>query len=135
MLAFSDLTNAYKEVIILHLVTQEIISINTNRLKKPHFWIRDKKQSSAEVDMVYAFKEKIIPIEIKSGKTGTLRSLHQFIDRCNHPYAIRMYAGEFKIIRSTTPGGKSYYLMNMPYYLGTRLPEYIEYFVESSRQS
>jgi uncharacterized protein len=135
MLAFSDLTNAYKGAIIPHLVTQEIISLNTNRSNKPHFWIRDKKQSSAEVDIVYGFKDKIIPIEVKSGKTGTLRSLHQFIDRCSHPYAIRMYAGEFKIIRSTTPGGKSYYLMNMPYYLGTRLPEYIKYFVESYRQS
>ena len=32
---------------------------------------------------------------------------------------------------SVTPAGKPYYLMNMPYYLGTRLPEYIEYFTES----
>lgn len=29
--------------------------------------------------------------------TGTLKSLHQFNDRVGHPYAIRMYAGEFQI--------------------------------------
>jgi len=130
MLAFADLSNSYKGAVIPHLVTQELISLQTNRASKPHFWIRDKKQSSAEVDLVYSYNEKIIPIEIKSGKTGTLKSLHQFIDRCGHPYAIRMYAGEFQITQFVTPAGKPYYLMNMPYYLGTRLPEYIEYFTD-----
>ncbi len=130
MLAFADLSNSYKGAVIPHLVTQELISLQTIRASKPLFWIRDKKQSSAEVDIVYSFKDKIIPVEIKSGKTGSLKSLHQFIDRCDHPYAIRMYAGEFQVIQSVTPAGKPYYLMNMPYYLGTRLPEYIEYFTE-----
>ena len=63
----------------------------------PHFWIRDKKQSSSEVDLVYTFQDKVVPIEIKSGKEGTLRSLHQFIDRSVHPYAVRIYAGEFTV--------------------------------------
>ena len=131
MLAFSDLSNSYKGAIIPHLVTQELISLNTMKSGKPLFWIRDKKQSSAEVDIVFSYKDKVIPIEIKSGSTGTLRSLHQFIDRSSHPYAIRMYAGEFNIIKAKTPVGKTYLLMNLPYYLGTRLPEYIEYFEQN----
>ncbi len=131
MMGFSDLTNSFKGAIIPHLVTQELMSLNTGRSSKPLFWIRDKKQSSAEVDIVYTYQDIVIPIEIKSGKTGTLRSLHQFIDRCNHPFAIRIYAGEFNVIRSKTPAGKTYNLMNLPYYLGTRLPEYIKYFVNN----
>ncbi len=133
MLAIRDLNQLYKGAIIPHLITQELISINTLNDTKPNFWVREKKQSSAEVDLLYAFQDKLIPIEIKSGKVGTLKSLHQFIERSNHPYAIRLYAGKFIIEKAKTPGGVPYLLMNMPYYLGTRIPYYIEYFVENHR--
>ena len=129
MMSFSDLSNLYKGAIIPHLLMQELISLNTLNNNKPHFWIREKKQSSSEVDMVISHRDKVIPIEIKSGKEGRLRSLHQFIERSNHPYAVRFYGGEFKVLASKTPNGKPYLLMNLPYYLGTKLPEYIEYFI------
>ncbi|MBW6502345.1 MAG: DUF4143 domain-containing protein [Bacteroidales bacterium] len=113
------------------MINQELISLSTYSYKKPNFWVREKKQSSAKVDLVYPLSDKVIPIEIKSGSEGTLRSLHQFIDRVNHPYAVRIYAGKFEIVRTKTPGGKPYLLMNMPYYLGARIPEYLAYFVEN----
>ena len=96
--------------------------------------MREKKQSSAEVDLVVQYNNLVIPIEIKSGKAGTLKSLHQFIEAVDHPYAIRMYAGEFRIEEHTTRSGKKYFLMNIPYYLGTKLKEYIDYFLENNRE-
>jgi len=57
--------------------------------------------------------------------------LHQFIERTNHSYAVRVYAGEFKIEKTKTSSGMPYLLMNLPYYLGTKIPEYIEYFVSN----
>ena len=78
----------------------------------------------------FLFKDKIIPIEIKSGSVGKLRSLHQFIERTHHPYAVRIYSGEFKIEKAKTPKGVPYLLMNLPYYLGTKIPDYLTYFVE-----
>ncbi|PIB25751.1 AAA family ATPase [Maribacter sp. 4U21] len=131
MLGMEDLSNTFKGAIIPHLITQEVKSLNTITNTKPNFWIREKKQSSSEVDLVYPFGDKIIPIEIKSGATGTLKSLHQFMDRTDHPYAIRIYAGEFKIENSITIEGTPFLLMNLPYYLGTQLPKYIEYFVSN----
>ncbi|MFS4454520.1 ATP-binding protein [Maribacter sp. 2304DJ31-5] len=131
MLGMEDLDNTFKGAIIPHLIIQEVISLNTITDTKPNFWIREKKQSSSEVDLVYPHGNKIIPIEIKSGATGTLKSLHQFMDKAGHPYAIRMYAGEFKVENSTTIEGTSFLLMNLPYYLGTQLPKYIEYFVSN----
>lgn len=129
MLTLKDLSNAYKGAIIPHLITQELISLNALTERKPHFWIREKRQSSAEVDLVFPYRDKVIPIEIKSGSEGTLRSLHQFVESTNHPYAVRIYAGEFKVVKTRTPGGKPYLLMNLPYYLGTKIPEYIEFFI------
>jgi predicted AAA+ superfamily ATPase len=131
LLGMEDLNNAFKGAMIPHLIAQELISLNTIANTKPHFWIREKKQSTSEVDLVSPYANLVIPIEIKSGATGTLKSLHQFMDRANHPYAIRMYAGEFRIQETTTTDGTPFLLMNLPYYLGTQLPKYIEYFVSN----
>jgi len=131
MLGVDDLSNAIKGAIIPHIITQELISLNTFNDKKPNFWVRDKKQASSEVDLVFWYNDKLIPIEIKSGSTGNLKSLHQFLEHTNHPYAVRIYAGEFRIEKNITPKGTPYLLMNLPYYLGTKIPEYIQYFVEN----
>lgn len=133
MLAYKDLSKSYRGAIIPHLVAQELISLNTIHDRKPHFWIREKKQSTAEVDLVYSHGDKVIPVEIKSGREGTLRSLHQFVEHSSHPYAVRLFAGEFGIIKTRTPAGKPYLLMNMPYFLGTKIPEYIDFFVDNYR--
>jgi predicted AAA+ superfamily ATPase len=131
MLALDDLSDTFKGAIIPHLVTQELISLNSRIVRKPNFWVREKNQASAEVDLVFPYKNLLIPIEIKSGKIGKLKSLHQFVQRTNHPYAVRVYAGEYKIERQTSPEGVDYLLMHLPYFLGTKIPEYISYFVEN----
>ena len=135
MLALEDLNTTYKGAIIPHLVTQEIMSLSTHKYKQTNFWVREKVQSSAEVDIVLQYEDKLIPVEIKSGSEGKLKSLHQFIEKVDHPYAIRLYAGPFKIEEHSTPTlGKPYYLMNLPYYLVTKLHDYIAYLVKSYPQ-
>jgi predicted AAA+ superfamily ATPase len=129
MLGIPDLNNFYRGKIIQHMVTQEIISLKEDERYTPHFWVREEKGTSSEVDLVYQYGKYIIPVEVKSGKQGKLRSLHQFMERTNHPYAIRLYAGTFSIENAKTPGGVPYLLMNLPYYLTSKLPEYIQYFM------
>lgn len=129
MIPLKDLSSLYKGCLIPHLISQEIISLNVASDKKPNFWVREKSQSSAEVDLIYSYKDKVIPIEIKSGAVGTLKSLHQFMEKAKHPYSIRIYAGEFNIQTTETREGTPFLLMNLPYYLGTKIREYIEYFI------
>lgn len=57
LLSMDDLSGSYKGAIIPHMIFQEILSLNTTSFKKPHFWVRDKSQSSAEVDMVLNIME------------------------------------------------------------------------------
>jgi len=128
LLSFSDLSEAYKGAIIPHIITQELISLNATKYRKPNFWVREKKQSSAEVDLVLQHEGMVIPVEIKSGKVGKLKSLHQFIEKSDHPYAVRMYGGEFSIEEHITQSGKKYFLMNLPYYLGTKIDAYLGWF-------
>jgi predicted AAA+ superfamily ATPase len=129
MLAMDDLNNAYKGAVIPHLVAQELMSLYTTKTVKPIFWVREKNQSSAEVDLVIQFNKLVIPIEIKSGKEGKLKSLHQFIEEAPHPYAVRMYAGKFSIEEHSTRSGKKYFLMNIPYYLSIKIYDYLSYLV------
>lgn len=135
MLSMHDLNDAYRGAIIPHLITQELISMNSTKAIKPNFWVREKKQSTAEVDLVIQHNKLLIPIEIKSGKEGTLKSLHQFVDASNHPYAVRLYAGVFSIEEHTTRNGKEYFLMNLPYYLGTKLHDYLDYFTTNYKKA
>lgn len=129
MLAMDDLNSAYKGAVIPHLVTQELISLQSISAHTPNFWVREKAQSSAEVDLLYTYNKLVIPIEIKSGSTGSLKSLHQFIEAADHPYAIRIYGGALKTERAVTPNKKPYLLLNLPYYAATALHQYIEWFV------
>ncbi|MCC5917541.1 MAG: ATP-binding protein [Cryomorphaceae bacterium] len=128
LLAIDDLSTSYKGALLPHLITQELISMQEASYQKPHFWVRQKKDAQAEVDLVYPFRGLIIPIEIKSGAVGKLRSLHQFMDAAPHPFAVRMYAGPFRLESHKTPKGTPFYLMNIPYCLTLYLEHYLTTF-------
>lgn len=133
LLKLNDFTSAYKGAIIPHIINQELVSLNSKTNENLAFWVREKKQSSAEVDLVIKIENLIIPIEIKSGPNGKLRSLHQFMDSCGHQYAIRMYGSKFEIQKARTISGTEYYLMNMPYFLASQVYEYAEWFINNPK--
>ncbi|MEA3495477.1 MAG: AAA family ATPase [Bacteroidota bacterium] len=57
-----------------------------------YYWMREKRNSEAEIDYLTEIENKIIPIEVKSGKTGTLKSLQVFVAEKNSDIAIRFNA-------------------------------------------
>ena len=80
------------------------------------------------------YKGRIYPIEVKSGSTGRLRSLHSYIDNSDCICAIRLYSGKFSIDELTTPlvngtGGKKFKLLNLPLYCTAKINEYIDEFL------
>lgn len=123
----TDLNKVYQGTVIEHLVGQELLACNYNALSALNFWVRKKTTSTAEVDYVIAHDGKLLPIEVKSGKEGKLKSLHLFMDESPNKIAIRFYAGELSVTEVTTQTGKKYHLLNLPYYLVSQLPKYIEW--------
>ena len=123
----SDLHSFYSGILAEHIVTQELIAVDEISLKKPLFWVKEVRQSNAEVDIIVQHRHKTIPVEIKAGKTGTLRSLHSFIDTSKADTAIRLYSGKLEIIETVTPAGTPCKLLNLPYYLASKIPEYLEW--------
>ena len=128
-----DLNKIYQGTLIEHLVGQELLSFQYNALSALHFWVREKKESTAEVDYLFQYDGLIIPIEVKSGKEGTLKSLHSYMDIAPHNFAIRFYAGALNITDATTQNGKQYKILNLPYYLGSQIEKYIDWFIQTKK--
>ncbi|OGX26349.1 MAG: hypothetical protein A3J51_04990 [Omnitrophica WOR_2 bacterium RIFCSPHIGHO2_02_FULL_45_21] len=71
-------------------IGQELRAHSDSYLKRGlFFWARDKKNSSAEVDYVMAVDSLILPVEVKAGKTGTLKSLKLFIEEKKSLFGVR----------------------------------------------
>lgn len=127
LLNIRDLNDLYRGRIAEQVVGQELLALFSEKLVPPLFWVREKKGSQAEVDFLFHYKNKNIPVEVKSGPTGKLRSLHQFISRSGMDTAIRLYPGKIRIDLLKTPEGASYRLISLPYYLAVKLEHYLEW--------
>jgi predicted AAA+ superfamily ATPase len=86
-----------------------------------HFWTREKTGSSAAVDYVIAEGPEIVPIEVKAGRTGTLKSLHVFLREKERAFGIRLNSDVPSLLDAKTsfPGGADvpFRLLSLPLYL------------------
>lgn len=130
LLRLKDFNEAYRGAIVPHMVFQELIGKNYFQSIIPSFWVREKTQSSSEVDLVIQYQGKVIPIEIKSGSSGSMRSLIQFMDLCSHHLAIRLYAGSLRLEKTKTIKGKPFFLLHLPYFLIAKIEEYLAWMEE-----
>lgn len=72
-------------------VGQELLTIPPNFMdKRLFYWLRESKNSNAELDYLWEHRNKIIPIEVKSGKAGTLKSLFVYTYEKKKKFAVRL---------------------------------------------
>jgi predicted AAA+ superfamily ATPase len=64
-------------------------SFSCYRQENLYFWHREAKSSNAEVDYVVQQQENIVPVEVKSGKKGSMQSLYLFMAEKKAPLGIR----------------------------------------------
>jgi uncharacterized protein len=117
----NDISETHLGIIAEHIVGQELLATGFSISNDLYFWTREKADSSAEVDYILPYKSKLIPIEVKSGSIGKLRSLHQFMENAPHPIAVRVYQGEYLVQKAKTISGKEFTLLNLPFYLVHRI--------------
>jgi hypothetical protein len=129
MIGIKDLSDFMRGKIIQHIVSQELISTQTNFHYKPFFWTREELGANAEIDIIYSYKNKVYPIEIKSGAKGRLRSLMQFLDESELNIGIRLSANYFSAEDAFTTNHKAFKLINIPYYHGTKIADYLDRFL------
>ena len=122
----SDLMDTWRGKAAEQIVAQELKAYSLDVGLKRNFWMRAKRGSSAEVDLVYHFDGKIIPIEIKSGHNAKLKSLHQFMDETSHNISVRVWTGKYSIDEVKTQKNKTFRLINIPFYMISALPEILK---------
>jgi predicted AAA+ superfamily ATPase len=77
--AKADLLGIYEGALAEQFVGQELHAASDRGL---FYWARDAKSSTAEVDYLLAREDSVVPIEVKSGPGGRLRSMHQLLKEC-----------------------------------------------------
>ena len=86
-----DLLGVHQGAIAEQYVGQQLLALQKHYAEPEiYFWQRGKKGSEAEIDYLYQYGSKIFPIEVKRGKTGTLKSLRIFLEEKNPPFGIRI---------------------------------------------
>ena len=54
-----------------------------------HYWLRSGRSANAEVDYVVAAGDRLVPVEVKAGAAGALKSLRVFAAAKGAPLAVR----------------------------------------------
>lgn len=80
-------------------VGQELLAYSTPDQKSDLFyWQREERASNAELDYLIRKNDIIVPIEVKSGAAGHLKSLRLFLDeREKSPFGVRFSVSNFFI--------------------------------------
>jgi len=102
-------------------VGQELLSSLDGHLPPYlHYWAREARSSSAEVDYVIA-NDKPVPVEVKAGKSGALKSLHLFLKEKPANFAVRLNTDAPSMMSDVhlLPDGsrKPYQLLSLPLYM------------------
>ena len=83
-----------------------------------------------ELDFIYQHGPHIIPIEVKAGSAGSMKSLHAFMQSKQLPLAIRLDTNPPSIqdldVRTTTGDHARYRLLSLPLYMTETIPSAIE---------
>jgi predicted AAA+ superfamily ATPase len=99
---------------------------------EPHlyYWQREEQNSNAEIDYLIQHGNQLIPIEVKAGSTGSLKSLHVFMGVKNLSTAIRINSD---LPSKTTVKVKNslsqlveYNLLSIPVYLTGQIHRLLE---------
>ena len=90
-----------------------------------HHWRREGA-SSAEIDYLVEVDSRIVPVEIKSGAAGAMKSLHQFMYEKALPVAVRLDRNPPSLqdvdVKTTRGQRVRYRLLNLAHYLAGHLP-------------
>jgi len=122
-------------VLAEQFVAQELIAQNQSFMEPELFyWLREGRSSNAEVDFIIQHQNKIYPLEVKAGKTGTLKSLHLYLYEKKLQTGLRLNTdlpstGEFRVEQRMGSENKeiNYKLISLPLYLTAQIQRILDH--------
>jgi len=89
-----NLLAMYRGKLAEQFVAQEILAKTDLEL---YYWARDARGSNAEIDYLAVSQGNIYPVEVKSGASGSLKSLHMMLEKYqNCPEGLVLYSDTYK---------------------------------------
>ncbi len=75
-------------------IAEQFVAQHLIQHAKPYpelfYWLRDGGKGNAEIDFVFSSGGRVVPLEVKAGKSGSLKSLHQFMHEKKLKHAFRL---------------------------------------------
>jgi predicted AAA+ superfamily ATPase len=113
-----DLIQIHAGALAEQFVGQELMAYaDFFREERLFFWEREKASSVAEVDYVITVGQSIVPIEVKAGAAGHLKSLRQFMEEKKSPLGIRV---------SQHPLSYEAQVLSVPFYMIDQIPRLVK---------
>ena len=113
-MASFELTDLFRGILAEQFVAQELLAYSDPYIDRHlYFWDRQKTGSTAEVDFVINLSGQIIPIEVKAGATGRLKSLLQFLSTKPSKIGLKISEATLKLENN---------ILSVPFYLISQLP-------------
>lgn len=91
-----------------------------------YYWQPPRVEGQAEIDFLYTLGNEIIPVEVKAGSGGTIKSLHTFVIKKQAARAIRISSAKpsvDKLEAKLNLQRRPFQLFNVPFYLVNRLEQ------------
>jgi predicted AAA+ superfamily ATPase len=123
-----DLITAVNEIALINsggiaeqIVGQLLRTINASYIEPElYYWLREGK-NSAEIDYIIQQGSRIVPIEVKAGSTGSLKSLHLFMGLKKLSLAVRVnsdFPSRTEVqVKDQNGDDVRYTLLSIPFYL------------------
>lgn len=125
----SDLNHVAKGAIAEQFIAQHLLD-DRELFQKPqlYYWQRQKQGTSSEVDFLTDYQGHVVPIEVKSGEVGSMKSLQVFMRLKQEPVFALRFLGGFPENKTVVEkqSQHSYQLISLPHYLVEHWRAYID---------
>ena len=91
-----------------------------------NFWVRDARNSQAEVDFLMRYRSHLLPIEVKAGSNSKLKSLHLFMEESSEKVALRLWNGPMSSDVIARQDKEPFTLYNIPLYYAGHLAKFLD---------
>lgn len=103
-----DFNAIFKGAVAEQFAGQELLACQSPYTKTElYYWGRRAKSSTAKIDYLIEKDAQVVPVEIKSGPTGRMKSMHMFIEKYRCKKALKI---------SQAPFNKGNPILSIPFY-------------------
>lgn len=117
----TDLNSTARGAVAEQLIAQHLLD-DRELFQRPqlYYWERQKQGTTSEIDFLSVYQGSVVPIEVKSGAVGSMKSLQVFMKlKQDKPHFVIRFLGNLpenkRVIHKET--GHQYQLISLPHYL------------------